>query len=152
MTKEVLIHMKGLQMMENMEDQGEPVELITVGEYYFRNKNHYLLYEEVMEEGSDPVKNIVKIRPGTMEVRKKGIVDVHMIFEENKKNLAYYKTPFGTIEMEIAATKVAVEEKEDEINIRTDYALGMNGMSVADCSMKIRAIPKGDKKGAVFFE
>ena len=50
MTKEVLIHMKGLQSIKDMQEQGEePLELITAGEYYFRNKTHYLLYDEVMD-------------------------------------------------------------------------------------------------------
>ena len=29
-----------------------------------------------------------------------------MVFEENKKNISYYTTPFGTMQMGIAATHV----------------------------------------------
>ena len=152
MTKEVMIHIKGLQNLEGMDEWEQPIELLTTGEYYFRNKSHYLLYEEVMEENQDPVKNIVKFRPGLMEVKKKGIVEVQMIFEENKKNLAFYKTPFGTMEMEIAATNVSMEETEDCMDICAEYALGMNGSSVADCTIEISVTPKGAKKSAAFFE
>lgn len=150
MTKEVLIHMKGLQTLEGEQSQEEPLELITVGEYYFRNDTHYLLFEEMLEGFREPTHNMIKIRQGKMEVRKKGVVDVQMIFERSKKNLAFYKTPFGTMEMEIA-TKIAVAEEEDCLQIRAEYALGMNGNPVADCLMQVRVTPKGDKKGTVFF-
>lgn len=152
MTKDVLIHIKGLQMLEGVSEQEEPVEVLTTGEYYYRNHAHYLIYEEIVEENQETVKNRVKFRPGFMEVRKKGAVEVQMIFEENKKNLAFYKTPFGTIEMEIVATRVNVNEQDEYLQIDADYALGMNGSSVADCSIEIRVTPKGEKKGAVFFQ
>ena len=32
-----------------------------------------------------------------MELTKKGAVNVHMIFEKNKKNITYYNTPYGSL-------------------------------------------------------
>lgn len=95
MTKEVLIHIRGVQNMGGITEQDEPIELITPGEYYFRNNTHYLLYEERMEWFTEPVHNMVKVRPGMMEVRKKGLVNVHMIFEKDKKNMSLYKHRWG---------------------------------------------------------
>lgn len=51
-----------------------------------------------------PTINYIKMSPKGMEVRKKGVVNVHMVFEQGKKNMTYYSTPYGTIEMGIAAT------------------------------------------------
>ena len=150
-TKEVLIHIRGVQNMGGITEQDEPIELITPGEYYFRNNTHYLLYEERMEGFTEPVHNMVKFRPGMMEVRKKGLVSVHMIFEKDKKNMSLYKTPMGTIQMEIAATCVTLAEASEWMELRAEYALCMNGNSVADCTMNIRVTPKGNKEAAVFF-
>ena len=36
MDKEVLIHVKGLQLIDSTDEQ-EPVEIVVPGEYYFRN-------------------------------------------------------------------------------------------------------------------
>lgn len=36
MQKEVLIHVRGLQMMDAQGDQ-EPIEIVVAGQYYFRN-------------------------------------------------------------------------------------------------------------------
>ena len=44
MEKEVLIHVKGLHMMDTPEGD-EPIEIVVPGEYYFRNGSHYLRYE-----------------------------------------------------------------------------------------------------------
>ena len=138
MDKEVLIHVRGLQTIDADGDQ-EPVE------YYFRNGSHYLRYEEVMEDFAEPTINYIKISPKGMEVRKKGVVNVHMVFEQGKKNMTYYTTPYGTIEMGIAATNLDLKENDGGLNMKVDYALDMNQEHVADCYLAIKAQPKNCK-------
>lgn len=137
MDKNVLIHVRGLQLMDSEADQ-EPLEIVVPGEYYFRNGSHYLRYEEMMEDFSEPTINYIKIAPQGMEVRKKGLVNVHMVFEQGKKNMTYYTTPFGTIQMGIAATNLALDESQNGLNMKVDYALDMNEEHVADCYLSIR--------------
>ena len=144
MDKEVLIHVRGLHMMEEDGEQ-EPVEIVVPGEYYFRNGSHDLRYEEILEDFSEPTINYIKISPKGIEVRKKGIVNVHMVFEQGKKNMTYYTTPYGTIEMGIAATNMNLKEDESGLNMKVDYALDMNQEHVADCCLAIQAQPKNCK-------
>ena len=47
MTKDVLLSIKGLQIGEN--EQNDTIEVISPGDYYFRNGKHFFMYEEVME-------------------------------------------------------------------------------------------------------
>ena len=131
MDKNVLIHIRGLQMMEPTDEQ-EPIELVVPGQYYFKNGSHYLRYEELMDE----------ISSKAVEVRKKGLVNVHMVFERGKKNMTYYSTPYGTVEMGIAATGVMIEESENGIDMKVDYALEMNEEYVADCYLTVSAQSK----------
>ena len=84
MDKNVLIHVRGLQMMEVGEEQ-EPIELVVPGQYYFRNGSHYLRYEEILDEGSEPTINYIKMSPQGMEVRKQGLVNVHMYLSGEKR-------------------------------------------------------------------
>ena len=77
-----------------------------------------------------------------MEVKKKGVTNVQMIFEENKKNLTYYATPFGSLQMGIAATKIAVKEEETGLDLAIDYALEINAEHAADCQIQINVKPK----------
>ena len=144
MDKEGLIHVSGLQTMDAEGDQ-EPIEIVVPGEYYFRNGSHYLRYEEILEDFAEPTINYIKISPKGMEVRKKGVVNVHMVFEQGKKNMTYYTTPYGTIEMGIAATNLNLEENDSGLNMKVDYALDMNQEHVADCYLAIKAQPKNCK-------
>lgn len=144
MNKEVLIHVKGLQLMDP-NDQDEPIEIVVPGEYYFRNGSHYLRYEERMEDFSEPTINYIKMSKKGMEVRKKGLVNVHMVFEQGKKNMTYYTTPFGTLQMGIAATHLELKEEEDCLNMKVDYSLDMNEAHVADCYLTVQAQEKGSE-------
>lgn len=142
MDKNVLIHIRGLQMMEPTDEQ-EPIELVVPGQYYFKNGSHYLRYEELIDETSaEPTVNYIKISSKAVEVRKKGLVNVHMVFERGKKNMTYYSTPYGTVEMGIAATGVMIEESENGIDMKVDYALEMNEEYVADCYLTVSAQSK----------
>ena len=64
MQKEVLIHVRGLQMMDAQGDQ-EPIEIIVPGQYYFRNGSHYLRYEELLDETAEPHQLHKSIRKGS---------------------------------------------------------------------------------------
>lgn len=140
MEKEVLIHVCGLQLMEVQGD--EPVEIVVPGEYYYRNGSHYLRYEEMTEDFAEKTVNYIKMSREGLEVRKKGLVNVHMVFEPGKKNMTYYSTPFGTLQLGIAATSVNLEEEKDSLFMKADYALEMNEEHVADCYLTIQAQSK----------
>ncbi|NLZ81474.1 MAG: DUF1934 domain-containing protein [Clostridiales bacterium] len=134
MTKEVLISISGLQFSSDSEDA---VEMITVGNYYFKNKKHYVIYDEVMEGFSGVTKNTIKFSDNTVDIIKDGVSNVHMTFELHQKNLTYYDTPFGNILIGINTNKIKVSEIEDKIQLDIDYALDINYDFVADCKIKI---------------
>lgn len=138
MEKEVLIHVKGLHMMDAPEGD-EPIEIVVPGEYYFRNGSHYLRYEEMLEDHGDPTVNYIKISPNGMEVRKKGQVNTHMVFEQGKRNMAFYTTSFGTLEMGISATNLELKESDSRLDMKVNYSLDLNQEHVADCCLDIHA-------------
>ena len=141
MEKEVLIHVKGLHMMDAPEGD-EPIEIVVPGEYYFRNGSHYLRYEEMLEDHGDPTVNYIKISPKGMEVRKKGQVNTHMVFEQGKRNMAFYTTSFGTLEMGISATNLELKESDSRLDMKVNYSLDLNQEHVADCSLDNHAQAK----------
>lgn len=143
MTKEVLITIRGLQA--GPETDGEPIEMITTGEYFYKNNKHYILYDEVMEGETQTTKNRIKISDGKMELTKNGVVNVHMVFEENVKNITHYYTPYGSLTMGIDGKKVDIKETENEIDISVEYGLEMNQEFVADCNISMNVRAKGYK-------
>ena len=137
MTKQVLVSVKGLQFIENDDEEVEAVELVTLGSYHCRDNNKYIKYEEGFEGVEGTAQNLIKVKKDALEVRKKGVIDVHMIFEKEKKNISHYATPYGTIQLGIMTLKLDVKEREDSLDIKVDYVLEANDEYVADCTLAI---------------
>ena len=136
MTKEVLLSLQGLQF-DAVSADGDKIETITPAEYYKRNDSHYVIFEEAMEGFQEKTKNVIKFKENSLDLTKKGLVNVHMIFEENKKNMTNYATPYGNILIGIDARSVRLKEKEERIEVDVDYALEVNYEHFADCKKKM---------------
>lgn len=143
MTKEVLVSISGLQMAPD--EQSDSVEVIAPGEYYYRNNKHFVIYDEVAEGESEATKNIIKFNDDMMEVTRKGPANVHLLFEKNKKNVTYYYTPFGSLNVGIEARSIEVTEEENEIKVNVKYALEVNYEHVAECDIVLTVKSKGSE-------
>lgn len=148
MTKDILVSISGLQMaVGNVEgNDDEPIEVLSAGSYYFKNGKNYVLFEEAVEGMQGVIKTQIKWK-GTevLEVTKKGLSNVNMIFERNKNNRCYYNTPFGQLNMGIYTTDIYVDESEDNINIRAEYALDVDYEPIAECVIRINICPRESK-------
>ncbi len=140
MTKEILLSLKGLQM-ENRED-AQAMETITPADYYQRNGSHYVIYEEIMEGFTAATRNRIKFNDSCLEVSKKGSVNVQMLFEENKKNMTSYMTPYGNILIGIDTESISVEERENQIHVEVEYTLEANYQHLADCRIEMELRPR----------
>ena len=136
MTKDVLVTISGLQIM-NMAEESEPVEVITAGDYYKKNNKHYVIYDEVTEGFDGTTKNIIKLQEDCIDITKRGITNVHMVFEKNKKNITCYQTPFGNLMLGIDAKNINIKEDEHYISVKVEYALELNYEHIADCTIKM---------------
>lgn len=136
MTKEVILTLQGLQFDQREED-ADKIEMVVVGDYFKKNDRHYVVYEEITEGFEQPTKNRLKFGDRMVELTRNGLVNVHMIFQENKKNMSNYNTPFGQILVGIDTKRINIEEKEDNIVVDVDYALDINYEFLSDCHIKI---------------
>lgn len=139
MKKNVLISIVGLQYEI---DKDDPIEVITVGEYYLRNGKHYLNYDEISEDNDGVTSCTMKIVDKQVNIIKRGTANVNMVFEEGSKNTTMYQTPFGELQVGILANRVNIVEKEDNITVEIDYALDINYSHVSECSIKIQIKPR----------
>lgn len=133
--------LRGLQF-DQREENADKIETVTVGDYYKKNDKHYVVYEEVTEGFDRPTKNRLKIGRSMVELSRNGLINVHMVFQENKKNMSNYNTPFGQILVGIDTKKIVVEEKEDVVVADVDYALDINYEFLSDCHIRIEIRPK----------
>ena len=134
MTKDVLISISGIQIADG---ENSDVEMITTGDYFLKNGKHYIVYDEVMEGFDGMVKNTIKIHPGCLDIMKKGIANVHMVFEEDKKNIECYATPYGDMMVGINTNHISIDESEDKLKVRVDYSLDINYEHVSECNIVV---------------
>lgn len=136
MTKDVLVTISGLQFARG-DDDAEPIEVITAGDYYKKNNKHYIVYDEVVEGFEGTTKNIIKLQEDCLDITKRGVTNVHMVFEKNKKNLTCYNTPYGSMMLGINARNINIKEEENDISVKVEYALELNYEHLADCKIKM---------------
>lgn len=147
MTKDVLLTISGIQdQFEEGMESDEPIEVITPANYFFKNGKHYLLYEEVQEGIPGITKNKIKIQgEQSIEIIKSGNVNTHMVFQKNQKNLTFYETPYGQLQVGMTTQRIYVEETEEKIAVELDYELDLNDENYAECNLKMCIQPKGTR-------
>lgn len=143
MTKDVLVSIVGAHLIEG-ENNG--VEVITSGSYFFKNGRHYVIYEEMIEGIEGAIKNTIKIRNGAVDVIKNGSAHSHMVFEQEKKNVSCYATPFGQMMVGVNTNNIEVKESEDKLFVKVDYTLDINNEQMSHCqlTMDIRSRAAAD--------
>ena len=140
MTQKVTLTIRGIQSNQGTENP-EQIETVSQGEYYKRNGKNYVIFEESVEGIEEKVKSKLKFDADTVEVSRSGPMSSHMVFQENKKNLTGYNTPFGQILMGIDTKKIQIVEQENRIIVDVDYSLDANDEFLSDCHMEIDISP-----------
>lgn len=136
MTKNVLISLKGTQYSEGETN----IEIIYTGVYFYKNNMHYIGYEEISDDG-DKTRNTIKLGKGYVEITRRGIVESEMKFIENVTTGTLYRTPYGSINMDIFTEILDVLIRENNIRIKMKYSLAMDGEKGTECDMEIRIRP-----------
>ena len=139
MTNEVILSIKGIQ--HEYGDDGI-TEIITTGNYYFRNGKHYIVYDELIPETGEQVSSTLKMTPKRIDMIKHGPHSAHMVFEANTKNMSLYRTPYGMMEVCFNTFSVELEEQEDMIRVQAEYALEINDGFISDCTIEINVRAK----------
>ena len=145
MKKNVLITVTGLLYTGSGEDERDYIDVITPGQYYYRDERHYLVYEEQIEGCEIPIRNLITISPGRVGIRKTGVVSTEMSFEPNRETGTWYSTPFGRLEMTIYTQRICMRETEENIDVEVRYRLLVGGNHHSDCFVRIRVEPQGEE-------
>jgi len=143
MTKDVMISIRGLQFMDD--DSDDEIETVQRGQYYEKNGSRFLLFDEYMEGFQEPAKNIMRFNDNEMTLTKRGLINVQLDFEEGKKNLTSYRTPFGVIMLGVDTHSVQVLENGDELLLNIEYTLEADYQFVADCRIAVCAKSVGQR-------
>ena len=94
------------------------------------------------------MKNILRFKDKEASLVKRGLVNVQMLFEEGKKTLTQYHTPFGVIMVGLDTRKIRWREDAAGLHLRVSYVLEANYQYVADCRIRVDAKEQSPAAGS----
>lgn len=116
---------------------GEPVTTVqeTEASFFRKGETCYWLYEEVIEGLPKPVKARIKHKGNVLELaRHSG----NMIFDAEMPYRAEYRTPFGTMLLDIVTKSVErFDTPEGNVEVKVCYVLENEGRAVGEYELYI---------------
>ncbi len=117
----VLISIKGMQSLED--GQEETMELITEGSFHGKDSSFTLTYEESEITGLGSTKTTFQIESERITLLREGEVNSQMVFEEGRRHLSMYNTPFGAMSIGVNTRRMRKELSVMGGDIEIEYAM-----------------------------
>lgn len=119
--QEVLIDIKGTQVNEMGEE--EVIEFSTIGRYYVKEQNYYIVYEETKMTEMDGTTTSIKTEKNRVTLNRMGEVEHRQVFEASKLNESYYCTSVSKMLMGVIPSIVEVNLTDEGGSINLEYEL-----------------------------
>ena len=122
--KDVLIKIKGVASVDG---EKEVIELTTIGNFYKKSNNYYLIYDESEATGYEGMTTTLKVEGNdcvTME--RAGKTRSQLIIEKGKRHLCHYDTGNGELMIGVSAKKINSMLNDDGGELYFNYSLDIN--------------------------
>lgn len=133
--KDVLISIKGLQSLDDGGD--EAVEFVTDGKYGYSESGSELSYMESELTGLDGTRTSFVIGPEGVVLQREGTVNTRMVFEQGKKHLFLYETPYGTATLNVDTKRVVTKLDAHGGDMEILYAVGVENETIGQNRFRI---------------
>ena len=145
MDKSVIISIKGKQSYEDVED--ETIELVTEGLLNKEGEGEYTLsYQESELTGLEGTLTTFQVEQGRITLMRIGEVNSQMVFEEGRRHLSMYDTPYGALAIGVNTRRMRSSLGEHGGDIEIDYAIEIDH---AMAGQNLFQINVREKKGPV---
>ena len=121
MEKEVIISIKGMQDFE--QTGKDSIELVTRGSLGRKAGLLTLSYEESELTGLEGTLTTIQVEPERVTMMRTGQVNTQMVFQEGRRHLAMYNTPYGAMFNDADTTELYTDLNEGGGDIEIDYAI-----------------------------
>ena len=124
----------------------EPAEMLTEGRLITGSQRVELVYEEgelTGMEGSVTTIGFARADAGLVTMMRTGPVHTAMVFEEGKRHICLYNTPFSEFEICVHALHVENRLLTDGVLI-LDYLVEVHGAQAERCQMTITVRAEAD--------
>lgn len=136
MKKPIVLFVKGEQFYEGVEP--ETTELMTEGVMELKDGKITLAYEETELTGMKGTTTRFIIEGETVMLERTGMIQSQMVFEQGKRSSSLYETPWGTMVVDIATTRLAQRINERGGVMDIVFTVAVNHQVTGENRFKVR--------------
>lgn len=129
-----------------LNEEEDVIEVVTPGDFYEIEDGFKVEYNETKISGMEGTKTTIIIKDNSFDLIREGTTETKMEFENNKKTVSLYKTPYGVMDIKIDTKKLNININEDGGIINTMYILEIGDQPALKTNLtidiKVRQIPK----------
>ena len=127
MTDNVIISIKGKQLYE--EGSPEEMELVTAGTLKRDGRGGYTISDEESElTGLEGTTTRLHIQKGKVTLLREGSINSQMVFEEGRRHLSMYETPYGALSIGVNTRRMRSTVGEAGGDLEIDYAIEIDNL------------------------
>ena len=142
MENNVIISIRGKQSFEAQED--DTIELVTEGCLEPDGDDGYTLsYPESPLTGLEGTLTTFQIEPERVTLLRVGEVNSQMVFEEGRRHLSMYDTPYGALSIGVNTRKMRADLNDRGGSIEIDYAIEIDHALAGQNLFQISVREKG---------
>lgn len=142
MTDNVIISIKGRQLYA--ESSPDEMELVTSGTLKRDGAGGYIVsYAETELTGLEGTTTRLHVDGGRVTLLREGNVNSQMVFEEGRRHLSMYETPYGALSIGINTRRMRSTLGEAGGDLEIDYAIEIDNLIAGQnlFRMNVRANP-----------
>lgn len=127
MTDNVIISIKGKQLYA--ESAPEEMELVTSGTLKGDGRGRYTIsYQESELTGMEGTTTRLLIEDGRVTLLREGSTNSQMVFEEGRRHLSMYETPYGALSIGVNTRRMRSTLGETGGDLEIDYAIEIDNL------------------------
>ena len=127
MTENVIISIKGKQLYA--ESSPDEIELVTSGTLKRDSRGGFTVsYQESELTGLEGTTTRLHIDGGKVTLLREGNINSQMVFEEGRRHLSMYETPYGELSIGVNTKRMRSTVGEAGGDLEIDYAIEIDNL------------------------
>ncbi len=106
-----------------LNEEEDMIGVVTPGDFYKIEDGFKAEYNETEISGMEGTKTTIIIRKNSFDLIREGTTETKMEFENNKRTVSLYKTPYGVLDVKIDTKKLDININEEGGTINATYLL-----------------------------
>jgi len=120
-----------------LNEDDDMISVVTPGDFYEMEDGFKVEYNETKISGMEGTKTTIIIRKNSFDLIREGTTETKMEFENNKRTVCLYKTPYGIMDVKINTRKLDININEEGGTINTMYILEIGDQTALKTNLTI---------------